>query len=92
MTSVLSKNFGRTLLALLAGREDKKIYGTVPERLLVFVPGVHLIAAGPARSYIPSGRNVENLSSNHSSKDNLSVRVRDFPLDSPIWDKPHERD
>jgi hypothetical protein len=36
-----------TLLALLGGREDKNIYGTVPERLLVLVSGVNLIAAGP---------------------------------------------
>jgi len=47
VTSVLSKNFGRTLLTLLGGREDKNIYATVPERLLVFVSGVHLIAARP---------------------------------------------
>jgi hypothetical protein len=47
VTSVLSKNFGRTPLALLGGREDQNIYVTVPERLLVFVSGVDLIAARP---------------------------------------------
>jgi hypothetical protein len=47
VTSVLSKKFGRTLLALLGGREDKNIYVTVPERLLVFVSGVDLVAGRP---------------------------------------------
>ncbi len=47
VTSVESKNFGRTLLALLGGREDKESDGTFPERLLVFMSVVHLIATSP---------------------------------------------
>jgi hypothetical protein len=44
---VESKNLGRTLLALLGGREDKNIHGTLPKRLLVFMSVVYLIAAYP---------------------------------------------
>jgi hypothetical protein len=47
VTSVKSKNLGRTLLALCGGREDKESYGTFPERLLVFVSVVYLIATSP---------------------------------------------
>ena len=45
LSCVLPKDFGRTPLALLGWCQDEHIDVTVPERLLVLVPGFHLLAA-----------------------------------------------